>query len=87
MLRLGVLRRKASERRAYAQLAAEYGAYHAPPDKSDRDQGSGVLIILPRPAGEAKTGETGMVIEGETKVQAAEGVIVASPKGSDADSD
>ena len=39
-----------SERRQYAQLAAEYGGYHAPPDKGERDQGGpGVILILPHP--------------------------------------
>jgi hypothetical protein len=41
-----------SERRQYTQLAAEYGGYHAP-DKGDREQGGGVILILPdspRPA-------------------------------------
>jgi hypothetical protein len=37
-----------SERRQYAQLAAEYGGYHAP-DKGDREQGSGVILLLPGP--------------------------------------
>jgi hypothetical protein len=41
-----------SERRAYAALVSEYGGYHAP-DKGDREQGGGVILILPdspRPA-------------------------------------
>jgi hypothetical protein len=37
-----------SERRQYTQLAAEYGGYYAP-DKGDRDQGSGVILLLPIP--------------------------------------
>jgi hypothetical protein len=37
-----------SERRQYVQLAAEYGGYHAP-DKGDRDQGGGVILLLPGP--------------------------------------
>lgn len=41
-----------TERRQYAELAAEYGGYHAP-DKGDREQAGGVILILPdspRPA-------------------------------------
>jgi hypothetical protein len=38
-----------SERRQYTQLAAEYGGYYAP-DKGDRDQGGGVILLLPKPA-------------------------------------
>jgi hypothetical protein len=42
-----------SERRQYAELAAEYGGYHAP-DKGDREQGGGGVILIlpdsPRPA-------------------------------------
>jgi hypothetical protein len=37
-----------SERRQYTQLAAEYGGYHAP-EKSDRDQVGGVILLLPGP--------------------------------------
>jgi hypothetical protein len=35
-----------SERRQYAELAAEYGGYHMP-KKSDGNQGGGVILILP----------------------------------------
>jgi hypothetical protein len=41
-----------TERRQYVELAAEYGGYHAP-DKGDREQAGGVILILPdspRPA-------------------------------------
>lgn len=72
-----------SERRQYAAMATEYGGYHVP-DKSDREQGGGVLIILPRSAAEPK-GETGVVVEGETRVQTGAGVIVALPRGTDAE--
>jgi hypothetical protein len=37
-----------SERRQYTQLAAQYGGYYAP-DKGDRDQGGGVILLLPKP--------------------------------------
>ena len=35
-----------SERRAYAELAAEYGQYHVP-EKGDGERGGGVILILP----------------------------------------
>ena len=35
-----------SERRAYAQLAAELGGYHMP-EKNEGKQGGGVILILP----------------------------------------
>jgi len=74
-----------SERRAYAEMAASYGGYWKPePKDADTAQG-GVIVVLPRPAHETQTAETGVVIEGRTKVQFGEGVIVALPKGSDAE--
>lgn len=74
-----------SERRQYAQLATEYGGYHVP-DKDDREQGGGVILILPRPAGLPKNGETAVVIEGEASRRA--GPIVVLPGGgTNADSD
>jgi hypothetical protein len=66
-----------SERRAYAELAAEYGQYHVP-EKGDGERGGGVLIILPRPEGVPKSGETGVVIEGGA-LRSAE-VILNLPK-------
>jgi hypothetical protein len=66
-----------SERRQYAQLAAEYGRYYVP-DEGDRNQGSGVIIVLPH-GSEPKTAEAGTVIEGEAS--RGEGPIVVLPGG------
>jgi hypothetical protein len=65
-----------SERRQYAELAASWGGYHVP-DKGDREQGGGVLIILPRTDGGPKR-ETGVVVEGGA-LRSAE-VILNLPK-------
>jgi hypothetical protein len=36
-----------SERRQYAELAAEYGGYHAPSKNDQGPSGAGVILILP----------------------------------------
>lgn len=39
-----------SERRQYAELAAEYGGYHAPTESDKEQGGGGVILILPGPS-------------------------------------
>ena len=68
-----------TERRQYAELAAEYGGYHAP-DKGDREQAGGVILILPdspRPAPviEAK------VVDAPTKGNGPMLILPDAPKG------
>jgi len=53
-----------SERRQYAELAAEYGGYK-PAAKDEGAHGGGVLIILPGPDSEVRTAQAKPVIEGE----------------------
>lgn len=52
-----------SERRQYAELAAEYGGYHIP-KKSDGNQGGGVILILPDAPKTVVAGKS-VVIEAE----------------------
>jgi hypothetical protein len=66
-----------SERRQYAELAAEFAGYHAP-SKDDRERGGGgVIIILPDPD---PTPENRTVVEAAAEQKPAPIVILPDPE-------
>ena len=65
-----------SERRAYAEMAASYGGYFVP-EKGDREQGGGVILILP-------DGPRPTVIEAKVADPADSGPVLILPKETDA---
>ena len=59
-----------SERRQYAELAAEYGGYHLPTKGDEGKSGSGVILILPVAPAQSK--ECPIVIEARNAVEGEE---------------
>ena len=68
-----------SERRQYAQLAAEYGGYYAP-DKGDQVQGGGVILLLPGPPKPAQVIEA-TVVDAPAEEDGPTLILPDAPKG------